>query len=258
MTILLKQFTNVPNVGDTFATGIVAALTGSEVRPIGEGACSLPNLIAAGSIVHWSDANSTLWGCGLINDWLPLQSPPRRILALRGRLTRDVLTGRGIACGDVLGDPALLLPEFVSPSPRGSSVGVVPHYVDRDTAFARGCLAEGLTLLDVFDPPEVFIARLTACDRILSSSLHGIAIAHAYGIPAAWVELSDRVHGDGFKFFDYYSSAGIAAGEVARLRPATDSLETMIGACFLPSTLPDPALLRAALVDAADSLEAAA
>lgn len=33
-------------------------------------------------------------------------------------------------------------------------------------------------------------------------SLH---TGHAYGVPAAWVELSDKVAGKGFKFADYYS-----------------------------------------------------
>ncbi len=258
MTVLLKQFSDSRNVGDAFASSMVSALTGASVRAIGEARCDAPNLIAAGSIAHWADANSVLWGCGLINDWIQSPAPPRHVLAVRGRLTRDILTSRNIACGDVLGDPALLLPGFYSASPGGNAVGVVPHYVDRDSDFVRRCAAEGLCVLDVSDSPEIFIAKLTACERVISSSLHGIVIAHAYGIPAAWVEISDSVHGDGFKFFDYYSSAGIDRADVVRIDSRRESLAVMAGACAVPGVLPDRAVLREVLVAAAESLEVAA
>lgn len=44
------------------------------------------------------------------------------------------------------------------------------------------------------------------CDIIISSSLHGIVFAHSYGKKALWIEISKNVIGDGYKFYDYYSS----------------------------------------------------
>jgi hypothetical protein len=46
----------------------------------------------------------------------------------------------------------------------------------------------------------------------LSSSLHGLIVAHAYGIPAVWCDFADRPHaiaGDGTKFHDYFASIGL-------------------------------------------------
>ena len=56
------------------------------------------------------------------------------------------------------------------------------------------------------------IDEITSCMRIVSSSLHGIIVAHAYGIPALWVQ-NNYVDTDGFKFYDYFSSVDIPCYE---------------------------------------------
>ena len=246
LTIYLKQFSETPNVGDAIGSRIVESITGRRVCIVGEDPIAVPNLIGIGSIVHWSDERSMLWGCGLIAGKLAFRAPAE-VLAVRGKLTREALTARGIGCGDVLGDVGWLLPELIAPSRGVHPVGLVPHYVDRDAKFVAACRREGIPIVDVQASPERYVDQLTSCRRIVSSSLHGIVIAHAYGIAAAWVQISDRVHGDGFKFFDYYTSLGLAPRDVAALSPAQHSIGHIADACWRPDALPDLVSLRQSL-----------
>jgi hypothetical protein len=55
---------------------------------------------------------------------------------------------------------------------------------------------------------EGFCQSINQCDVIITSSLHALITAHAYGIPAAWVIFSDAPLGDGIKFHDYFASCG--------------------------------------------------
>ena len=54
------------------------------------------------------------------------------------------------------------------------------------------------------------IHEIACCKFIISSSLHGLIIAHSLGIPTVAFEIQDTpLRGGRFKFRDYYSAYGL-------------------------------------------------
>ena len=136
---------------------------------------------------------------------------PQEIRAVRGPRTFDRYRDFAIECPSVFGDPAILLPRFLEATitMRSGRVGVVPHYTEiRDVREMIRGLA-GLILIDVRYSINDFVEAVTSCECVVSSSLHGVIIAHAYGIPARHIIVTDRLSGDGVKFQDYYESLGM-------------------------------------------------
>lgn len=166
----------------------------------------MTNYIISGSILASTDEKSIVWGAGFLGKEDKVRAKPKRVFAVRGKLTRQKLLDQGVECPEVYGDPALLMPRFYKPDvTRGSKVGLVPHYIDME--YARNISKEqGYKLIKICSGVENVIDEIYACDFILSSSLHGLIIADAYGIPACWIKLSNNLKGNDFKFVDYYST----------------------------------------------------
>jgi len=165
--------------------------------------------LSTGSIIGRADSNTIVWGSGSISGNLNLRHKNPKILAVRGPLTRDLLLKNKISCPEIYGDPGLLLPKVYSPNiEKKYKIGVVPHYVDKDTEFINYCRHNpNIKVINVKDKSvENFVDQILECETIMSSSLHGLVIADAYKVPSVWIELSKNVIGNGFKFRDYYAS----------------------------------------------------
>lgn len=167
-------------------------------------------VIGAGSILNHAGENAVVWGAGL-GSMSDKVSPDAEIVALRGPLSGF----RSVMCGNtdpgVYGDPGMLLPKYIPASPnKTSKIAIVPHYVDQYRAeyFYGG--KDDFVVVNILGNIEKVVEEITSCVAVVSTSLHGLVVADAYGIPNAWAVFDNRLYGDGMKFLDHKLSGGDA------------------------------------------------
>lgn len=174
---------------------------------------STKHLYAIGSILPgYQDA--TVWGSGFGYDkpvrwYSPFYNFLHRhyhrldIRAVRGPESRRILMQMGIPCPEVYGDPAVLMPLFYQPANIRKKVDyiVIPHYSKLSNYKGES------NILGTFTRDHLkFIDSLLEAKLVISSSLHGLILAEAYGIPA--VMLCDTPSTDITKYKDWYYSTG--------------------------------------------------
>jgi pyruvyltransferase len=209
------------NWGDALSPVLVTLLSGKPV--VHRDALHHNRFLVIGSILGGANSRSEVWGSGFIRADERVIEAPRIVHAVRGPLTRDILIRQGIECPEVYGDPALLLPRFFQPGfEKRFEIGIIPHYADKGHAWIERARREpGVRVLDIESGIEDFVREVASCELILSSSLHGLICADAYGIPSAWLSLSDQVIGGEFKFRDYRRSIGADDPVAVHIRDAT-------------------------------------
>ncbi len=156
------------------------------------------HLYALGSIIDSGFQNATVWGSGCLQDHMFWWRKIRKldICSVRGPLTREVLKKNGYNCPEIYGDPAILMPMIYNPKnikKKKNYVVISHHSVQRE---------EG-TLSPVTADYKTFINRILGAELVISSSLHGIILAEAYGVPAIMLA---NVQIDRFKYCDWYYS----------------------------------------------------
>lgn len=204
------------NLGDALSPFMVTMVSG---RPVRHAAFvdGRPRMAAVGTIgQNLRGGRVAVWGAGC-SPWLepttarraPYRPPADTILELhatRGPMSARLLGG-GAAPDVPFGDPAMLLPRFY---PRGRKrryeLGVVLHLAEladrgleanpRPGVGRYGAPPDWARLITMVARPSVDGVRrkldeLLSCRRIVSTSLHGFALALAYGIPCLYVG-SDR------------------------------------------------------------------
>ncbi len=217
-TIYVYWWSCVSNFGDRITPYLIKKISGQNpiqtFNPPFNNSC----LFAAGSILQLANKQSVVWGSGFIEEQLTPISV-RKICAVRGPLTKKNLDVLEITCPEVYGDPGILLPKYYHPNiTKKFKVGIIPHFVDKDCrALSQD---KSWLIIDVQESVEEVIDSVLSCEVILSSSLHGLIVADAYGIPSCWIKLSNKVYGNGFKFYDYYASLGVEENPVLDITQA--------------------------------------
>jgi pyruvyltransferase len=146
------------------------------------------------------------------NSRLHLHTGTATILGVRGPLTAKKCP----AGTYMLGDPGLLAPELVVPPYEPDKLydlGIVPHWTDdhlaRDPRFKLDDKWVTRIISPTQDPLSV-IRSISHCQKIVTSSLHGMIIADAFGIPRRFEPAPhwSAAEGGMFKFHDYLESIG--------------------------------------------------
>lgn len=196
------------NWGDALSPWLVERLSGRV--PIDLEGLHHDRYLVIGSILGGANERAEVWGSGFIREDEALVGKPKAVHAVRGPLSREKLLRQGVDCPEVYGDPALLLPRFFNPSiGKTHTVGIIPHYVDKDHPWVKSQGRDPqVRIIDIESGIEEFVLAVKSCEVILSSSLHGLICADSYGVPNAWIQLSSKVIGGDFKFRDYRSAIG--------------------------------------------------
>jgi len=202
MALQVKWWTQPQNFGDVLTPHLLDHF-GIKYKYVDD--VKYAEALFIGSIARLALPGQKVFGSGCIRK--DEKAEPRAVWKfVRGPLTRENVLKHGGECPEIYGDAALLLPDFCpAPSFKKNQIGIVPHYQD----WIFGSKYSTFTPINVVNENALAVAKkIASCEKIISSSLHGIIAAHAYGIPAAWVEFS-KLHGDGIKFQDYFASVGI-------------------------------------------------
>lgn len=191
------------NFGDELSAKIVEKII---QRPIFETEKKGPKFLALGSILHFASEGDVIWSSG-INGKHPASKDYHftnlDVRAVRGPLTAQFLRDLGIKnVPDIYGDPALLIP-FLFPEFKATPIRdyiVIPH-LSEERLFRNHP--------NVVMPSEFWrdvVQTITESRFVISSSLHGIIVAEAFGIPARLLRITENE--PLFKYEDYYLGTG--------------------------------------------------
>lgn len=195
------------NFGDYLSLKLVERIVDSEVRVYKKKMFTYEKkLLAVGSILVFADQNDVLWGTGT-NGKRPLKShynfTDLDIRAVRGPLTRKFLMENlGVDCPEVYGDPALLTPYFFPEFKRKKypkhEYIVIPHYSE-ESLYPKNDLYE---VVYPTEPLFTIFEKMMDAKFVISSSLHGVIVAEAFGIPARYLRITENE--PLLKYQDYY------------------------------------------------------
>ena len=165
-----------------------------------------------------------LGGCNIFSNGNKLIYKPHSIISVRGPKTRNKLIQFGIECPKIYGDPLILFPCFYIPDyskikkkKKKGVVGIIPHYKDQksiNVGNLKNALTNkgyGVKIINIMtgNNYKQFIDKINECDYIIASSLHAMIMGLVYKKKTIFIQFSNMVHGDKFKFEDFLESVDI-------------------------------------------------
>jgi len=201
-----------PNFGDAISPLIVAHVSGRAVVHCGAHGADLFALGSMMQVVKRSHkvprsdgAPLVVWGTGLLHPVFGHGFLDNiEVALLRGPVTAALLKLEHRR----FGDPGLLIHQALPfEGARGDRIGIVPHYTRMEDpellAFAASDPA--YLLIDPRGDAAQVCLQIAACAHVFASSLHGLIVADAYGVPNSWITPDGQ---SWLKYLDYAASVG--------------------------------------------------
>ena len=226
------------NFGDVLGPTLIEHLSG---RPVQFAEIPQADIVSIGSILEhvwcvggtWADYRGFVWGTARMEADGPLHFRYAKVLALRGRWTRQHTTFSPQP-EPVLGDPGLLC-HLLAPSKivKKYQIGIIPHFSQLGAPIIQqlAALSSEIKIVDMTEPVLDVIATVASCQHVLSSALHGLILADSLGVPNLWLrfdlDTDARAGIPAEKYLDYYSVFGILEKTPIRLSP-NETLESML------------------------------
>lgn len=203
------------NIGDLLAPIITEQITGKQVikvfKEIPEEYKEERILAGLGSFLgYYGDYPITVWGTGFEPGYLnrtARKNPGSRLNwkyhAVRGYLTQAVF---GANDNVIIGDAALVMPKFYNPSVlKENPKRYFRHYSNTVNPDISDRYIIHSTRMNPFEAIDL----ISNSRFVFTEALHVAILANAYDIPWAW-SLNKHKRAM-FKWFDWFSSLGIAA-----------------------------------------------
>ena len=187
--------------------------------------------ITTGSIMCLVNKNSIILGTGFISNKADLGGRkfksqdnkkyviPKKVISVRGPLSRKKLIDFSIECPENYGDPLILMPCIYSKQKKikENIVGIIPHYIDKNNNNILKIKEEleknryKVKIIDIFVGRRYnkLIDQINECKYIISSSLHGVIMGIVYKKKTIYTKVSNKVIGGSFKFQDFFKSINI-------------------------------------------------
>lgn len=200
------------------------------------------DIIMAGSILDMVPDNYSGYVIGTGGGAKDLVFQNAKVKVVRGHLTHKRLPPH-LYKQCKLGDCGLLC-RLVYPAKvnKKYKLGIIPHFIDANNpapTMLQKKYPNDITVISPLGNPRKIIHKIKECEAIISSSLHGLIIADAFGIPSRrWVDRNTQpinhpqIKYD-LKFDDYYSSIDFSEDPISL--NGDELLQTLITSTTLKS-----------------------
>ncbi|SFK75931.1 pyruvyltransferase [Lachnospiraceae bacterium KH1T2] len=209
--LVWKKDTDFQNLGDMLAEPIYEYMLKRNGLDKDAKVSKTKHLYTIGSLIMLAYQDATIWGSGILLEepagfiWKRSKSRKLDVRCVRGPRTMKRLQENGYDVSNcVMGDPGVLMPLIYKPEEREKKDYVVIRHMSKKTGKSYANEVNIIT-----NDWKETINQIYNSKLVISSSLHGLILAEAYGIPA--ILLDNTEFGDHFKYQDYYMSTGRTA-----------------------------------------------